>query len=270
MSTFVYPPQQATISGVATEATLLLVEQNTADTVTELQTLNSDVAKEAKQDTQIVHEAAIEVAVESIDAKVATETTLASVSSSVSSINTKTPALGQAVMASSSPVVIASNQTAIPSSQSGTWNVNNITGTVTLPTGASTSALQTTGNNTLSSIETNTAAIENGVAILGQSYPFYQIDGTPLLNTSTTNIPGSASSVLVVVASTPADTWEVQTVEDIGEYIGLYVDGLLHCVLPLGGGSIRVQFPTGTAVGLRAMEAAAISVGKIAINFLAY
>lgn len=51
---------------------------------------------------------------------------------------------GQATMANSEPVVIASDQGAIPASQSGTWNVTNISGTVSLPTGASTSANQTT------------------------------------------------------------------------------------------------------------------------------
>jgi hypothetical protein len=35
-------------------------------------------------------------------------------------------------------VVVANDQTAIPASQSGTWNINDITGTVSLPTGAAT------------------------------------------------------------------------------------------------------------------------------------
>jgi|GEM_PF-3217236 len=63
--------------------------------------------------------------------------------------------LGQKEMSASTPVVIASDQTVIPVSdnggsltvdgtvaatQSGTWNINNITGTVSLPTGAATEA----------------------------------------------------------------------------------------------------------------------------------
>jgi hypothetical protein len=40
-----------------------------------------------------------------------------------------------------------------PVSQSGTWNINDVSGTVSLPTGASTSALQTTGNTSLSNID---------------------------------------------------------------------------------------------------------------------
>lgn len=37
--------------------------------------------------------------------------------------------------------------------QSGTWNINNISGVVSLPTGAATSALQTSGNTSLASID---------------------------------------------------------------------------------------------------------------------
>ncbi len=51
-------------------------------------------------------------------------------------------ALGQGTMATSFKVVLPSDQSAIPASQSGTWNVTNISGTVSLPTGAATSANQ--------------------------------------------------------------------------------------------------------------------------------
>ena len=68
-------------------------------------------------------------------------------------IGKRTPALGQAAMSASSPVVVASDQTAIPASQSGTWNIANISGTVSLPTGAATAANQTTANTSLASID---------------------------------------------------------------------------------------------------------------------
>lgn len=42
--------------------------------------------------------------------------------------------------------------TAIPASQSGTWNVTNISGTVSLPTGAATNAAQTTAQTSLTTI----------------------------------------------------------------------------------------------------------------------
>ena len=41
----------------------------------------------------------------------------------------------------------------VPVSQSGTWNINNVSGTISLPTGASTSANQATANASLSSID---------------------------------------------------------------------------------------------------------------------
>jgi len=46
--------------------------------------------------------------------------------------------------ASTLRVVLPTDQTSIPAAQSGTWNVNNVSGTVSLPTGASTAANQTT------------------------------------------------------------------------------------------------------------------------------
>lgn len=42
------------------------------------------------------------------------------------------------------PRVTVSNDSNILATQSGTWNINNVSGTISLPTGASTSALQTT------------------------------------------------------------------------------------------------------------------------------
>lgn len=49
--------------------------------------------------------------------------------------------------------------TAMPVSQSGTWNITNVSGTVSLPTGASTAANQATALTTLSTIATNTTSI---------------------------------------------------------------------------------------------------------------
>ncbi len=50
--------------------------------------------------------------------------------------------------------VVLATGSVVAATQSGTWNITNISGTVSLPTGASTSALQTTGNTSLASIDT--------------------------------------------------------------------------------------------------------------------
>jgi hypothetical protein len=132
-----------------------------------------------------------------------------------------------------------------------------------LPTGAATEA-------TLSAQATATKQDEQ-TAILKPDV-IDQIDTTPLLDTSTTNIPGSAGSPVQVVASLAADTQKVLTVEDIGEFIGLYTGAaaseVLKCVLPLGGGEVQVDIPSGTRISLRAMGTTAISTGNIAINFI--
>ena len=79
---------------------------------------------------------------------------------------------------------------ATQATQAGTWNVTNISGTVSLPTGASTSALQTTGNTSVSSIDTKTPAL--GQALAAASVPVVltaaQITTlTPLATVATTN-----------------------------------------------------------------------------------
>lgn len=61
--------------------------------------------------------------------------------------------LGQKAMTASVPVVLASDQSAIPVSQSGTWNINNISGVISLPTGAATAANQATEIASLSVLD---------------------------------------------------------------------------------------------------------------------
>lgn len=86
-----------------------------------------DAATEAKQDSIITGISGLDALLTTIDA-------------STSSIDGKIPSQGQALMSASVPVAIASDQSAIPSSQSGTWNINDISGTISLPTGAATEA----------------------------------------------------------------------------------------------------------------------------------
>lgn len=64
-------------------------------------------------------------------------------------------------------------------SQSGTWNLNNITGTISLPTGAATSALQSTANTTLSTINTTLGSpLQAGGNIVVTSAPTTAVTGT--------------------------------------------------------------------------------------------
>jgi len=84
-------------------------------------------------------------------------------------------------------------------SQSGTWNITNLSGTVSLPTGASTSALQTTGNTSLSSIDTKTPAL--GQALAAASVPVILPAATITTLTPPTSV--GISGTLPAFASTP-------------------------------------------------------------------
>jgi hypothetical protein len=65
----------------------------------------------------------------------------AATESSLTTMSGKLPlTLGQKIAAESMSVTIASDQSDIDVSQAGTWNLNNITGTISLPTGAATEA----------------------------------------------------------------------------------------------------------------------------------
>src|SRR6185503_6924350 len=83
----------------------------------------------------------------------ATQTTLASLLTALgtpfqagASIGNTSFAATQAVAANLNATVVGTGTFAVQAAQSGTWNVTNVSGTISLPTGASTSALQTTGN----------------------------------------------------------------------------------------------------------------------------
>lgn len=57
----------------------------------------------------------------------------------------------------------------VQAAQSGIWNIVDISGTISLPTGAATSALQSTGNASLSNIDTKTPSL--GQALMASSTP---------------------------------------------------------------------------------------------------
>lgn len=130
---------------------------------------------------------------------------------------------------------------------------------ISLPAGGATSANQATEIAQLTAINANTSPTV-----------IDQLDSV-LVDTSSTNIPGSASSPLQVVASLAAPSLKVVVVEDIGEYYGIYTGApaseVLAAVVPLGGGEFELKIPASTRVSLRSLTASAISVGKIAINF---
>ncbi len=180
-------------------------------------TLPAGSATAAKQDTgnaslgsidgkiTAVNTGAVVVASSALPSGAATEATLLAASA-------KLPAtLGQKAMAASMAVVLASDQSSITvnqgtqgvgawpvlAAQSGSWNIVNISGTITLPTGAATEAKQDTGNTSVASIDTKTPAL--GQALAAASVPVVL-----------TAAQLSTLTPLATIAATQSGTWTVQ------------------------------------------------------------
>lgn len=92
---------------------------------------------------------------------------------------------------------------AVAATQSGTWNVTNISGTVSLPTGASTAANQSTANSSLSTIasavQAATPAGENHVGEVGGNQLTISVAQTVTASSAYTS--GNAIGGLVTLAS---------------------------------------------------------------------
>lgn len=134
--------------------------------------------------------------------------------------------LGQKTSAGSLGVVIATDQSAIPVSQSGTWNINNISGTISLPTGASTSALQTQisgqlpttlgAHVTSASLAVNIASDQvvpvSATALplpTGASTSALQTTGNTSLSTIVTNTTGLNATITSTASAVPANALQI-------------------------------------------------------------
>lgn len=177
MSSISYDPNPTSVplpAGAATEATLSALNAkvtavNTGAVVVSSSALPANASTETTLSALngkviAVNTGAVVVASSALPTGAATETTLATRASesTLSAINGKLNSLGQKTAANSAPVTIASDQSAVPASQSGTWNINNISGTVSLPSGAATSANQATEIASLASIDSKTPALVSG------------------------------------------------------------------------------------------------------------
>ena len=247
----------------------------------------------------------------------------AATESTLSSISGKLPAtLGQKPMADSLAVVLASDQSTLPVSgtvtvtqataanlnatvvgtgtfavqaaQSGTWNLNNITGTISLPTGAATEStlsalsgkvandygVSTGAVRTASQIGNTTGAAAFGAgASSGQTLRVVLADESkvPVLNVvsfirndySTT--PVTTGAYVELVASAGTAVKEIEIFDSSGESLVLALGAAgaevnKAYVFPGGNGRIPVQISAGQRLSIKAVSASATS-GELLINF---
>lgn len=178
----------------------------------------------------------------------ATEATLSALNGKVTACNT-----GAVTVASS----------ALPSGAATEATLSALNGKVTAcNTGAVTiSTALPSGTNTIGKVDVNTLSV---IDLLDAG----------ILDTSSTNIAGSASSPTQVVASTAAATKKMQILDTTGAFIGLYTGAAASEVLQLviGPGSdqtIEHAIPAATRISLKRLDSTtAISSGIVAINFI--
>ena len=187
--------------------------------------LPTGAATAANQSTDIVHLATIDTSTASINSNTihvdtgnvtivsstlptgaatsANQTTeighLATIDTNIASINTNT------IHVDTGNVTIS---TALPAGSANIGSITNITGTVSLPTGASTSALQTSGNASLTSIDSKLTTQTNGLAVV-ELTPVAGTITQAAITVGTTavrlTVSGSAPSTTRVVLSAIAD-----------------------------------------------------------------
>lgn len=162
--------------------------------------------------------------------------------------------------------------------QSGTWNINNVSGTVSLPTGASTEATLSTLNGKVPANLTVTATR----LLVDGSGVTQPVSGTVTANVAnpavSTFVRNDYSSVNVttaayvqLVASTAATYKRLSIFDSSGQTLKIALGAAaseadLFLVFPGGNGDIDVNIPAGTRISIRAVSATA-SVGEISINF---
>lgn len=107
----------------------------------------------------------------------------------------------------------------------------------------------------------------------GTLFPIYFIDAPEILDASVTNIPGSGSLPLEVVANSGLKAaYAIQYIDTTGDYIGVFTgtagNETLRCII--GGGLVDespVVIAANSRVSLRSMTATAITNGKLTIQF---
>ena len=81
----------------------------------------------------------------------------------------------------------------------------------------------------------------------------------PLIDVASTPIPALSSNPLEIIASTTGDPIrEIQTIEDVGEYLGLYIGAVgvetLICALPIAGGTVKVDIAPGNRLSIKHLK----------------
>lgn len=106
-------------------------------------------------------------------------------------------------------------------------------------------------------------------------FPVAFMDAPQVLNATVTNIPGSGSSPLQIIANTGNQiAYAIEYIDSTGDYIGVYTGTPGNEVLKtiIGGGAahstVRVLIPVSSRLSLRSITASAITGGYVSMSLL--
>lgn len=247
---------------------------------------------------------------------------------SLASIDTKTPALGQALAAASVPVVLTAAQLTtltpltsvtvtqatgtnlhtvvdsgtVAATQSGTWNVNNVSGTVSLPTGAATETTLAAQSAKLPATLGQKAMTASLAVVLASDQASVPVAATLSAETTkvigtvnisaaqsvTANLAGKTVSTAPVytdysstsvttaaytqlVASTSAAITHLSIFDSSGNAMilatGAAASEVIKLYIPPGGGEFDLAIPISTRISIKALTANSTS-GYNLLNML--
>lgn len=195
---------------------------------------------------------------------------------SLTSLDGKFSSLGQKASAASAPVVLASDQSAIPSSQSGTWNINNVSGTVSLPTGASTETTLSALNGKFAALGQHTSASSVSVVLSSDSSSLpVKIVGkasSGFARNDYSSVPVTTGAYVTIIASTASAASEIYVFDSSGQTLVLAIGAAASevdqfLIIPGGNGSVPLAIPAGSRISVKAVSASA-TVGELDLNLL--
>jgi hypothetical protein len=145
--------------------------------------------------------------------------------------------------------------TAFGSTQSGTWNINNISGSISLPALAATSTLQTSGNASLTSIDNKTPAL--GQAIASASVPVVLTTAQLTTITPLSTITANLGTIGTAATSAKQDTGNTSLGSIDATLLSVLLSGRLKVTLPSTQRTPTLAIATG---------AGTISAGKTSVT----
>lgn len=162
----------------------------------------------------------------------------------------------------------------VASTQSGTWNINNVSGTVSLPTGAATDSTISTMSGKLPATLGQTTSANSMAVVIASDQNTIKTAQTnskgEFVRNDYTSTSVTTSAYVQLIASTASSYSAIEIFDSSGQTLMLAIGGAgsevdQFIIFPGGNGRIPFTIASGSRISIRALSATANS-GEIDIN----